>query len=48
MEQSVSELSGSLKELLDAFNAKDTVLIGDLMEYEIVPKVELLIGIIHQ
>ena len=42
-----SELNRSLKELLEAFNVKDNVLIGDLMEYEIVPKVETLIGIVH-
>jgi hypothetical protein len=36
------ELNRMLKELAQAFEAKDTVLIGDLMEYEIVPRLRRL------
>lgn len=36
------ELNGILSELLEAFEAKDSVLIGDLMEYEIAPRLEQL------
>jgi hypothetical protein len=32
------KLNGILSELLDAFDVKDSVLIGDLMEYEMVPR----------
>ncbi len=32
-----------LKELADAFESSDTVLIGDLLEYEIVPKIDTLL-----
>ncbi len=32
-----------LKELADAFESSDTVLIGDLLEYEIVPKIDILL-----
>ncbi len=31
-----------LKELADAFESSDTVLIGDLLEYEIVPRIDIL------
>ena len=36
------ELNGILTELLEAFDAKDSVLIGDLMEYEVAPRLEQL------
>ena len=36
------ELNSILEELLEAFEAKDSVLIGDLMEYEIAPRLEQL------
>ena len=36
------ELNSVLNELAEAFYAKDSVLIGDLLEYEITPKLELL------
>jgi len=36
------ELNGVLSELLEAFDANDSVLIGDLMEYEIAPRLEQL------
>ena len=37
-----SELNKVLKELLEAFKLKDSVLIGDLMEYEMAPRLEEL------
>ncbi|UCF96420.1 MAG: hypothetical protein JSV89_14720 [Spirochaetaceae bacterium] len=36
------ELNSILSELLEAFEAKDSVLIGDLMEYEIAPRLQQL------
>ncbi|NOY10161.1 MAG: hypothetical protein GXP33_15110 [Spirochaetes bacterium] len=36
------ELRDILSQLLDAFNARDSVLIGDLLEYEIAPRIEIL------
>lgn len=38
-----NELNSILKELIEAFQAKDSVLIGDLLEYEIAPRLEALI-----
>ncbi len=38
--------SAVLKELVDAFENEDIIQIGDLMEYEIVPKLKKLIGVI--
>jgi hypothetical protein len=38
----LSELTPVLKDLVAAFGAKDTVLIGDLLEYEIAPRMERL------
>ncbi len=35
-----------LKELAEAFDSSDTVLIGDLLEYEIVPKIDMLLDFI--
>ncbi len=35
-----------LKELAEAFDSSDTVLIGDLLEYEIVPKIDTLLEFI--
>jgi hypothetical protein len=37
------ELNTTLGELVEAFNAQDSVLIGDLVEYELVPKIEELL-----
>jgi hypothetical protein len=37
-----TELNGFLSELVEAFSAQDTVLIGDLMEYEVAPRLEEL------
>lgn len=42
LEAFYQELNGVLSELLEAFEAKDSVLIGDLMEYEIAPRLERL------
>ncbi len=42
------ELNGVLSELLDAFAAKDSVLIGDLMEYEIAPRLEQLRTVLQE
>lgn len=41
------EFNGILKELVDAFDINDSILIGDLMEYEIVPRVIKLIQYIN-
>ena len=35
-----TQLNGVLSELLQAFEARDSVLIGDLMEYEVAPRLE--------
>jgi hypothetical protein len=35
-------LNGVLQELIAAFQARDTVLIGDLLEYEIAPRLRQL------
>jgi hypothetical protein len=37
-------LNGILRELLDAYSAEDTVQMGDLLEYEVVPRIENLVG----
>lgn len=42
------ELHGALSELLSAFESGDTVLIGDLIEYELVPKTETVLGAVHE
>jgi hypothetical protein len=42
------ELGGVLSELLEAFEARDSVLIGDLMEYEIAPRLERLQTILQE
>lgn len=39
-------LTGILSELLEAFSGNDSVLIGDLMEYEIIPLIDELPGIV--
>ncbi len=41
------EFNSILKELADAFDKNDSILIGDLMEYEIVPKVNKLLEYIN-
>lgn len=47
LEQFYSDINTILKELSEAFNAKDSVLIGDLLEYEISPRIENLITLIR-
>jgi hypothetical protein len=42
------DLGKILSELLEAFEAKDSVLIGDLMEYEIAPRLERLRTILQE
>lgn len=41
-------LNAVLKELKEAFTVKDSVLIGDLMEYEIAPKTETLTALLDR
>ncbi|TVQ96170.1 MAG: hypothetical protein EA403_16705 [Spirochaetaceae bacterium] len=41
-----ADLNERLHELVDAFGAQDSVLIGDLLEYEIVPRIEELIAVL--
>jgi len=48
LEAVYQELNGVLSELLEAFEAKDTVLIGDLMEYEIAPRLERLRTVLQE
>ncbi len=40
------ELRSTLEELVGAFNDKDTVLIGDLLEYDMLPRVEELLELV--
>ena len=48
LEAFYQELNGVLSELLEAFAARDSVLIGDLMEYEIAPRLERLRSILQE
>lgn len=48
LERYGTELNGTLHELIDAFNAQDSVLIGDLVEYELVPKIEELLAYVPE
>jgi len=41
------DLNGILTELIEAFTANDSVLIGDLLEYEIAPRLESLISVLE-
>ena len=43
LERYGTELNATLEELVGAFNSQDSVLIGDLVEYELVPKIEELL-----
>jgi hypothetical protein len=43
LSETANELNGFLNELVAAFGAQDSVLIGDLLEYEIAPKVQRLV-----
>ncbi|MDC7228023.1 MAG: hypothetical protein PQJ61_14770 [Spirochaetales bacterium] len=42
------DLNGILSELLEAFTANDSVLIGDLLEYEIAPRLESLTTVLEE
>ena len=42
----ISEFSAALKELLSAFENKDTVLVGDLSEYELAPRLRQLVSVL--
>jgi hypothetical protein len=42
------DLNGVLSELLEAFETRDSVLIGDLMEYEVAPRLGRLRGILQE
>lgn len=46
LEKYGAELNATLEELVDAFGTQDSVLIGDLVEYELVPKIEELLDYI--
>ncbi len=43
-----ADLNANLKELIEAFKLNDSVLIGDLLEYEIAPRIELLIALAEE
>ena len=45
-ERLVTELNATLRDLLAAFEAKDTVLIGDLAEYEVAPRLAGLLPLL--
>lgn len=42
------DLAPILRQLAEAFEADDAVLIGDLMEYEIAPKIEILLSFLDR
>jgi len=42
----IADLTPVLRDLLSAFNAKDSVLIGDLLEYEVTPRIEKLMPLL--
>ena len=48
LEQFYADLNKILLELTEAFHAKDSVLIGDLLEYEIAPRIENLITLVRE
>jgi hypothetical protein len=43
-----ADFNGILRELLGAFDTKDTVLIGDLLEYEVAPRIELFLSFLRE
>jgi hypothetical protein len=45
LEEFYTDFNTTLAELNDAFQARDTILIGDLLEYEISPRVENLVSL---
>jgi hypothetical protein len=42
----VTELTPVLRQLAEAFDAKDAILVGDLLEYEIAPRMERIIPLV--
>lgn len=48
LERYGTELNTTLQELVGAFGTQDSVLIGDLVEYELVPKIEELLSYVPQ
>ena len=40
----LEDMNRVLEELTEAFNARDTVMLGDLLEYEISPRLEPLVA----
>ncbi len=44
----IVELTPFLRELVGAFDAKDSVLIGDLLEYEVTPRVQKLLPLLER
>lgn len=46
--QFFSELNGALSELMRAFEARDTVLIGDLSEYEVLPRLDSVFAAVEK
>jgi hypothetical protein len=43
-----ADFNGILRELIGAFDTKDTVLIGDLLEYEVAPRIELFLNFLNE
>ena len=41
-------MNGVLRDLLAAFNAKDSILIGDLLEYEVAPRLGKLLPLLEE
>jgi hypothetical protein len=44
----LAELTPVLRELVAAFDSRDTVLIGDLLEYEIAPRMERIAPLLEK
>jgi hypothetical protein len=44
----LGEMNGVLRDLLAAFNAKDSILIGDLLEYEVAPRLGKLLPLLEE
>lgn len=45
--RAIADLTPTLKELIAAFDAKDSVLIGDLLEYEVAPRLQKLMPLLE-
>ena len=43
-----ADFNGILREVLGAFDTRDTVLIGDLLEYEVAPRIELFLSFLRE